>query len=106
MNDHREIEHTPFSAVLPRIYWMLFGNIILLLTALTTALGSFQSLTAASAVFWLNTVCMVVVRYLDIRHFQGSTVDGQVATMAHWKKYSVSLLVMSASIWALILMLQ
>lgn len=106
MNDHPRIEYTPLSAVLSRLYWMVFGNIILLLTALTTVLGSSQNLLVPSVVFWANAICMVIIRYLDIRYLQGETVDGQVATMDHWKKYSGSLLLASAFTWALTLMLR
>ena len=106
MNDHPGTGYTPLSAVLPRLYWMVFGNIILLLTAVTTVLGSFQNLLVASFVFWANAICMVIIRYLDIRYFQGETSDGQMATMAQWKKYSISLLIASAFTWALTLMLR
>jgi hypothetical protein len=97
-------EYTPLSAVLPRLYWMVFGNIFLVLTALTTALGSFQNLLVASLLFWVNVICMAVIRYLDIRFFRGETVDSTVATLSHWKKYSVSLFVVSALVWSFVLL--
>jgi hypothetical protein len=99
-------EYTPLSAVLPRLYWMVFGNIILLLTVVTTMMGSFQNLVVASVVFWANATCMVIVRYLDIRFFRGETVDSQVATMAHWRKYGLLLFIGSAFAWALTLLLR
>lgn len=99
-------EYTPLSTVLPRLYWMVFGNIILLLTAVTTMLGSFQNLLVASLVFWADVICMVIIRYLDIRFFQGETVDSQAATLSHWKKYSISLFVGSALAWSLTLFLR
>jgi hypothetical protein len=96
-----ETEYTPLSAVLPRLYWMVFGNIILLLTAVTTMLRAFQDLHLASLVFWANAACMVIIRYLDVRYLRGETADSQAATIAHWKRYSIFLLVGAASTWAL-----
>ena len=99
-------EYTPLSAVLPRLYWMVFGNIILLLTAVTTMLGSFQNLAVATIMFWVNASCMVIVRYVDIRFLRGETVDSQTATLGHWKKYTVSFLAGAALTWALTILLR
>jgi hypothetical protein len=102
MSDHPEIQYTPFSAVFARVYWMVFGSLILLITAITVASGTFQNIYAAGVIYWLDVFCMIIVRYLDIRYLRGETVDCRPATWRDWKRYTVFLLITSAAIWALI----
>jgi len=102
MSDHPEIQYTPFSAAFARLYWMVFGTIILLFTAITVAFGSFQNIQAAGVIYWGDVFCMIIVRYLDIRYLRGETVDCQPATMKDWKRYSVFLVIASLVIWVFI----
>lgn len=102
MKDHPEIYHTPFSAIVVRLCWMVFGSIILILVALTVAFGSFQDFLTAGLIYWGNVLGMIVVRYIDIRCLRGETVDCQPATIRDWKRYGTFLLIASAIIWVLV----
>lgn len=79
-------------------FWMLVGNGILALSALAIAAGS-GSFGVADAFYWGTVGCMSGARYADICYFSGRTAEGKPATMAHWRRYSVILLVVSGAVW-------
>jgi hypothetical protein len=43
---------------------------------------------------------MIIVRFLDIKFLDGQTATGEPATLAHWRRYAVLLIVISAIIWS------
>ncbi len=43
--------------------------------------------------------CLVAVRYADIRYLGGRTAEGVPATMAHWRRYVLVLMVASTAVW-------
>jgi hypothetical protein len=55
----------------------------------------------ADVVFWSAAAALVLARYLDIKFYSGSTATGQPASMAHWRKYAVVLLICLAAVWTL-----
>lgn len=50
----------------------------------------------------LTLASLVFVRYIDIRHLNGGTGEGTPATMNHWRKYSMFLVIGSLSVWLII----
>ncbi|MBF0363890.1 MAG: hypothetical protein HQK49_22920 [Oligoflexia bacterium] len=84
VNDNRDQSlGTPTSknasiwSFLVRMYWMFGWFIVLLVSArisLNKTLGAFSFLPLL-----LLCCSMVLVRYIDIYHYQGSTVDGRPA---------------------------
>jgi hypothetical protein len=45
---------------------------------------------------------LIVARYVDITRFKGDTAYGEPATLAHWRRYALSLLVGSIVVWVVI----
>jgi hypothetical protein len=43
---------------------------------------------------------LVTVRFLDIKFLDGQTATGQPASIKHWRRYAIVLVVISAAIWA------
>jgi hypothetical protein len=43
---------------------------------------------------------MIIVRFLDIKFLDGQTAAGQPASIKHWLRYAIALVVISAVIWA------
>jgi hypothetical protein len=84
---------------LTRLYWMLFGNVALILCAgaIVAHRGSFLSL--ADIAYWLIAATVGVVRFVDIRRFGGRTAAGEPATAAHWRRYLLFLIVASSVVW-------
>jgi hypothetical protein len=85
--------------VLARLWWMLLGNAILAFCVLFIFENKGGFFHTADGVFWSTVATLVVVRYLDIRLFQGQTVTGVPATLRHWVMYVALLLVCSVLVW-------
>ncbi len=82
-------------------FWMLAGNGILALSALAIAAG--ETLFGIADVFYWATVgCLLAARYADIRYFAGKTSEGKPATMAHYRRYSIILCVVSGVVWIVV----
>ena len=85
---------------LTRMAWMLFGVVILFLSAISIA-GHRGSLSTADVVFWVTVVGCIVMRYVDVSRLSGRTVTGQPATMRHWRRYAGLLLFGAGIAWGL-----
>ena len=82
-----------------RVFWALVGNAVLFFAAISIFLHKGGMFHTADAVFWGTVVALVLARYLDIKLYSGLTVTGLPASMTHWRKYTVILLICSAAIW-------
>jgi len=99
-SEKREYE-SPLGPLV-RLFWVLLGNAILAFCAVSIAQSDPGFGTAADAIFWTTVGCLMAARYVDIRYLGGYTAYGEPATMAHWRRYSVILAVISAAVWALV----
>ncbi len=86
------------AGCLSRLFWMGFGNIALVMVAL--AVYKSAGWSTADLLFWLIVGLLCGARYVDIVRYQGTTVHGEPATAAHFKRYALILLVVSAAVWA------
>jgi hypothetical protein len=46
-------------------------------------------------------VLLILARYMDITRCHGQTTDGGPATLAHWRRYVLGLIPVTAGLWAL-----
>jgi hypothetical protein len=74
------------------------GNIALVMAALAIFKGASWSI--ADLAFWLTVGLLIGARYIDLVRFRGTTIHGEPATTAHFKRYALILLVVSAVVWA------
>ncbi len=84
-----------------RVFWMLLGNAIFLLAAISISRHKGETFHTADIIFWGTAVALIFVRYLDIKFYNGLTTTGQPASMVHWRKYAILLLICSTVIWIL-----
>jgi hypothetical protein len=91
-------EYQSMAGCFPRVFWMGFGNIALVMAALSIYKSAGSSI--ADLAFWLIVGLLVGARYIDIVRYKGMTVNGDPATSAHFKRYALMLLVVSAAVWA------
>jgi hypothetical protein len=92
-------EQTTFTGCFARLFWMGAGTVALLLLTALIAQKEALSLTLFDLGLWVVAAAMVAVRYLDISRLRGQTIEGQPATLADWRKYSVSLAVVTLALW-------
>jgi hypothetical protein len=77
--------------------WMAWGNAALLFCAVKMAEGTAP--TVSTALFILAVGALIGGRYIDIACFKGETADGEPATLSHWRRYAVGVLLVSAVLW-------
>lgn len=77
-------------SILVRLIW-IFGVSLLVFGAIFIIQGKAPDL--ADAIFWLFTLVLILVRYVDIRYLKGETSDNKPATLKHWRRYSVMVLI-------------
>ncbi len=94
-------KHDSILSLILRLFWMLLGNVILIVSAIFILQGKNWQFHTADAFFWGTAVALVLARYLDIKYFNGLNATGEPASMANWRKYAVVLTIGSAVIWAL-----
>lgn len=83
--------------VLLRVTWLMWGNFALLLCAAFVAQRIAPPLT--DLLFFVAAGCLIGVRYLDITRYHGATSDGEPATLAHWRRYAITMVLISAALW-------
>ncbi len=100
-NDQTIDRQGGFLSILARLFWMAMGNFILGISSVSILQHKGAMFHVADVVFWITVPSLILVRYLDIRLWDGQTAIGTPATMAHWRKYAALLLICSTAIWGL-----
>jgi hypothetical protein len=79
---------------------MLGGIAILLYCVIwiATKSGS-EQLSAVDGVFGAALFATILARYLDIRHFGGTTGTGEPASMSDWRRYAALMVFLGLAAW-------
>jgi hypothetical protein len=89
------------SGCLVRLFWMLVGNLGLLLAAI--GIGENHAgftLTGRDIFFWAVALSLVAVRYVDIRCLEGRTADNnRPASVSDWRRYAATVFGISLAVW-------
>jgi hypothetical protein len=88
------------AGLLARIFWMPVGSMVLAISMISIILHKGRMFNAADWVFWITIAALILVRYLDIKFWGGQTAAGEPASIKHWRKYTIVLIVISAAIWS------
>ena len=101
MEDQRPLKQDDdaLGGCLIRLFWMFLGNAMLFLCAMAMAQEASGWFAPIDALFWVLVGSLLIARYVDIKHFNGTTGDGTAATMADFKRYTLILLVVSIGLW-------
>jgi len=89
------------AGLLARMFWMLIGNMVLVISIIIIIQHKGPMFHAADVVFWVTIAALILVRYLDIKFWGGMTAAGGPATIANWNRYAAALLIGSVGVWAL-----
>ena len=101
-NDQPAEKYDSILSLIVRVFWMLFGNIILIASVVLIFQRRDWMFHTADVVFWGTVAALVLARYLDIKLYNGLTATGKPATMSHWRMYAATLLVCSIVVWGLL----
>ena len=88
------------AGLLARIFWMPIGSMVLAISMISILLHKGSMFQAVDWVFWITVATLILVRYLDIKFWGGQTAAGEPASIKHWRKYTIVLVVISAVIWS------
>lgn len=104
MNENLSRERTgqdTLPGFLLRLFWMLIGNAVLLALLVKIYQGNPGAwFSLYDLLFGVAVIALIVIRYVDIAFFQGGTVDNEPATLSHWRRYAVKLVLICAAAWA------
>jgi hypothetical protein len=76
---------------LARLYWIAAGNVVVFFCALYIVLR--KATFAVYLIYILATICLIGVRFIDIKYFMGEKLNGKRASLRHWLRYTLGLLI-------------
>lgn len=85
-------ENVGCFAALARIYW-LGGGAVLVFCAIYIVLQ--KATFTVYLVNILSVISLIVIRFIDIKYFNGETMNNQPATLGHWRQYALGLIVLA-----------
>ncbi len=99
--DETPTENVSLLGCLLPTFWMLVGNGILAVCAVSIAAET-RAFSAADVVYWITVGCLLSARYADISYYNGRTSQGTPATMSHWRRYAAILVGAATALWVIV----
>ena len=96
---NEEVKHDHLAGCFLRLFWMIIGNAILVLCAVSIVRGRSRLLGWEDVCYWALVGCLLAARYMDIQYFKGLTAEGDTASMADWRRYAVRVGIVSVGLW-------
>ncbi len=84
-------------ALVLRILWSILGPVLLF--ALAGLIAQRGGYSIIDILFGAGVAVVVFARLLDISKFEGTTLEGEPATMSHFWGYSLKLLMAATGAW-------
>ena len=93
------VDQNAGGSCFPRLVWLIFGPMILL--ALTVIIAERRGgwFGPASLGFLIVLGVTVLARWLDFRSGHGKTAEGKPATIAHFRRYVLTMLSVGVIVW-------
>jgi hypothetical protein len=92
-------ESTNAVGMLLRLFWMVIGNMVLVMVAVSIIENRQTFLSIADILYVVLVPLLIVARYLDIKFFEGATASGEPATIKHWRKYALTTASVAVAVW-------
>ena len=100
----QQITYDRAEGCLLRLFWTVAGNLALF--ALILSIINHNGFSLLDSGYWVVVVALAVSRYIEITRFAGQTLDGRPATVAHFRRYGIRLLIVATGLWILVHALQ
>jgi hypothetical protein len=97
-----DIKYSSGFALLLRLYWMFIGHIAVIMAAVGICANQLQSSILINSLYFLAAICLPVSRYIEIKKYHGETAEGEPATMAHWKRFTIMVAAYSIALWVVV----
>jgi hypothetical protein len=82
-----------------RLFWMMLGNLALVLLAVF--IFHRHAFSTLDIVFWAVVFVLFLVRYIDVTRLHGLTSNGKRATLKDWRAYVLKMLAVFVVLWGL-----
>ena len=92
---------TTLSGLFVRLYWLILGNILLIMMAMLIFLNRESFFSGADLGYWGALALLIVARYVDVKRVHGLTSEGEPATMSHFKRYAARVAGAGGALWGL-----
>src|SRR3990170_2478037 len=93
---------TSQSLLLARLFWMMAGPAILLLTSIQIVMTGRGWLTLADLVFGATIAGMIIARWADGRGADPRRADGEPARPGDLRRYGIGLVGSGLALWVLV----
>lgn len=91
---------SPFVMV-SRLFWMLFGPMLLLLLCVYILNSGTGWVTLVDGAFFVVLGAILLARWIEYRSGHALTATGEPATAAHFRRYALGLLLICGAVWVL-----
>jgi hypothetical protein len=72
------------------------------LLAIAALIADRSEFSPLDGIYWLIVGALALARYLDIRRFDGRTIDGDPATPVHLRRYLMRLFMLAVGLWVVV----
>ena len=93
-------ESTSLLAIVVHFFWTIVGNAVLAISTLLIFQNRDTFFSVADVVYLVTVPLLVGARYLDVAYYKGTTAYGDPSTMAHWRLYSLKIILLSVAVWS------
>jgi hypothetical protein len=79
-----------------RLFWMLLGYMIVFASLGMIVVNEPGFPSILDGLVWLTVALMIVARRVEITRWQGTTATGEPATLADWRDYARTVVLVTA----------
>lgn len=87
----------PHLGILLRLVWMLGGPAAIYVALALVAVRGDAFPSTLDLVVWGAVALVLAVRWIDVVHCRGQTAQGDPATLAHWRRFAVLVVLIAAA---------
>jgi hypothetical protein len=90
---------TSIGVLCSRMMWTVFGPLLFAFLVYTIAANSSGWFTGIDACYAAVLIAMIACRWHEQRSGSATTISGQPATQAHFRRYAVILALLGMTVW-------
>jgi hypothetical protein len=101
LETHPQAHHPQQSiaGLFARLVWTIGGNLVALVCAVFILKEAGSGLSIWDLAYWAALALVVATRYLDVTRLGGTTSDDQTATLAHWRRSALAVVLAGLGVW-------
>lgn len=93
---------TPITLLFARLFWMMIGPAILLLTSIQIVSHSAGWFTFADVVFGATVAAMIFAKWIESLGVEARRADGELIQPGDLRRYIIGVIAVGCAAWAII----